>query len=218
MGRIIKRILLLTLTVSILLAMPAMAASKKKKALKVYAKYLALHEAPYISDRNYYNASYRPSNLNYVSYFTTYDLNRDKVPELFTLTSINHRRFIVRIYTYKKGKMKPYKYAGGANAVLDDYCGASGHYTIFICKKGHIHNTWEGSTPFGYQSEVTVYKNVKGKLKQYLYSGNATYTKYGKRITAAKYMALTKGCAEKTYFQYKNTAANRTLLKKGKAK
>ena len=222
MKKMVKRTVLMIMAVMMLLpATPAMAASKKtlrKRAIKTYATYLASHEAPRISERNYYDASYQPSNINYVSYFTTFDLNRDKVPELFALTSINHRYFIVKIYTYKKGKMQLYKYSDGQDAVLYDYCGASGHYFIMICKKGHIHNTWEGSTPFGFETDQTVYKNVKGKLKQYLRKSGSSYMKYGKSITASKYTSLTKGCKEKTDIKYGNTSANRNLLKKGKIK
>lgn len=196
MKRQVKRGLFITMAVILLLATPVMAASKKKKAMKAYSKYLSTHIAPYINDRNWYDASYRPSKTNYASWFFICDINKDKVPELFTSTSINHRWFIVRIFTYKKGKVKPYKTANRSAAVFNNYSGASGHYYFYVCAKKHIHNGWRGSTPFGFETNETVYKNSHGKI-----------------VTGK---TLPVGCREKYYFKYENTKTNRKLLKKGK--
>ena len=196
MKRLAKRGILITLAVMLLFTTPVMAASKKQKAMKAYAKYLSSHTAPYISDRDWYDASYRPSNIDYVSYFFLCDINKDKVPELFTLTGINHRWFNVRIFTYKKGKMKPYKTVNNSDALFYDYSGASGHYYFYVCAKKHLHNGWRGSTPFGFQTAEEVYKNSHGII-----------------VTDG---SLPIGCKEKYYFKYGNTKKNRKLLKKGR--
>ena len=223
--RIMKRTLLLTLLFLLLIpGTQAMAASKKKKAMKAYSKYLAKHVADPSYEKYFYDASFSPANKDYVSSFFLYDINKDNVPELFAFTSVNFRWFNVRIFTYKSGKVTPYKIKGVGDAVLTDRATANGSYNFYICSRKHIHNMWGGSTPMGYASYEAVYKSSKGKLKVYLskddkFTGmSSTYKKNGKAITAEKYASLTAGCSEKKVKSYENTAKNRKKLKKGKLK
>lgn len=222
----IKRTLLLALLFLLLIpGTQALAASKKMKAMKAYSKYLAAHVADPSYEKYYDDASYSPENMDYVSSFFLYDINKDKVPELFAFTTVNFRWFNVRIFTYNNGNVKLYKIKGVGDAEFTDRATANGSYSFYICSKKHIHNMWGGSTPMGYDASYeTVYKPSKGKLKVYLskddkFTGmSSTYKKYGKEITAEKYASLTSGCSAKKIKSYENTAKNRKKLKKGKLK
>ena len=130
-----RGIILAFLVILLLPGTKAMAASKKKKAMKAYAKYLAKQIPVNVSDSQYYNASFAPSNTNYVNCFFLHDINKDKVPELFTQTNVNLHWFNMKIFTYKSGKVKPYKIKGKGNAVFVDRATANGGFDFYICKK-----------------------------------------------------------------------------------
>ena len=217
-----KRCLLLS--VLLLMMLPgrqAMAASQKSKAMKAYSKYLAKHLPDPSYERWFYDASFNPSNKDYASSFFLYDINKDKVPELFTYTIVNFRWFNVRIFTYKSGKVKPYKIKGAGKAEFIDRATAIGIYSFFICSKRHIHNMWSGSTPIGEGSYEKVYVSASGQLKEYLakddkFTGrSSSYKKNGKAISAAAYASLTQKCSARPMKAYDNTAANRRKLSRG---
>ncbi len=199
---------------------PAMAASKKTKAMKAYAKYLQTHKAVVVSDYQYSNASYSPSDLSFINSFFLHKVDADTVPELFTLTKVNFRCFIIRIFTYKSGQVQLYKLSSGEDAEFYDSAVACGSYHFFICKKNHIHNVWSGNTPIGFEEKEEIYKGVKGKLKSYLScnTGSAKYHKYSKSISKSTYTSLTQACLDKKVKYSSNTSANRKKLKQGKIK
>lgn len=195
------------------------AASLKAKAAKnAYATFLSKHKSVSISDQNYYDAAFSKKDKSYVSCFATTDIDKDGIPELITQTNVNFRWYVVRIYTYKNKKVKPYKFSNNKNAVFDNCATAAGGYYFYICKNGHIHNNYSS----GWDSEDQIYKISKKKLKYYLgyycdeLSGRSVAYKYNKRISVSEYKKATKNCKEKKTKYYSNNSKNRQKLKKNK--
>lgn len=192
-----KRITVISLIVAIVLCSGmssnvAEAASKKAKAKKAYASFLAKRSAPKIDDSDFNDAGFALDNKDYVSCFSLYDIDKDKTPELITCTNVNFRWSIVRIYTYKNSKVTPYKFSDGEDAVFDDRATANGAYSFYICTEGDVHNDYRGD----YGQEYKTYKCLGKKLK--LSSMNET----GHKIKNIK--------------SYSNTKKNRNKLKNNK--
>lgn len=196
------------------------AASKKTKALKAYTAFLKKYPSKFkeIENKGYYDAGFSLKDKSYIDKFFLYDTDKNGVPELFTFTYVNFRHFIVRVYTWQGGKVKACKFSDGTDAIFDNNSVANGTYTFSICKKGHIHNNFQG----GMDSTENVYKVSKSKLKTiFTYNellGNIIATKNGKKISEEKYKSYTKGCTYRTMTSYDNNKANRSKLKKGKCK
>lgn len=201
------------------------AASKKASAVKAYASLLKKNPSKYKEiGSQYYDASFKLPDLSYLDSFFLYDLDKNGVPELFTITYVNARWEIIRVYTWKNNKVRSYIFSNGAEAVFNNCHTANGAYSFSICKKGHIHNVFSG----GMGSNAAVYKVSKKKLKQFLtyqesygdsyYKSTITATKNGKEISAEKYNSSIKGCVSKTLKWYENNKGNRRKLKKGKCK
>lgn len=193
---------------------------KKSNYAKAYAAFLKKH--PSKSSKYFYDASYSPSDKSFVSSFFLYDMDKNNVPELFTYTNVNFRWHIVRVYTYKNGKVTAVKSTAGSKMEFDNCAVANGSYSLNICKKGHIHNSYTG----GMASEEYVYKKSGSKIAPWL-----TYSSYnswngnyesaqlqGGSITISKYNSLTKSCKNIKITTYKNSSTNRTKLQKGKCK
>lgn len=195
-----KRIIALLATIIIILGNLTIssgnveAATKATNAKKAYAQYLTRHPKAKIDDKDFYNAGFSLEDKSYVSCFSIYDIDNDKVPELIATTNVNFRWFIVRIYTYKNGKVVPYKFADGRNVVFHDSATANGAYSFYICEKGHIHNDYKGY--FG--CEFKTYKVSGKKLKL---------------ISKKEYSH-----ASKNIKGYENNATNRKKLKNNKIK
>jgi len=168
----------------------AQAATKKTKAKKAYASFLENHQRIVISDDDFYNAGYSLDNKTYVNSFATCDLNKDKIPELITITPVNFRWFIVRIYSYKNNKVTALKNEQGMRFELDDCATANGGYDFYICKKNHIHNQYSGY----WDSMEEIFKVKKLKAKK----------------------TMSCSSSRKTLKYYTNTKKNRKKLKKGK--
>lgn len=200
---------------------PSQAASRKVKAMKAYAAFLAKHPAEDVGT-NYYDAGFGNVDTSGVNSYFLYDMDKNGVPELFTYTGVNFRHYIVRVYTWQSGKVVLCKFDNGQNAEFDNNSAANGSYGFYICKKKHIHNVYTG----GMESSETVYKGAKGKLKQFLTyrevkisrPSTVIATKGGKNITEAKYRSFTKSCKVKKNTWYGNNKSTRKKLKKGKLK
>lgn len=196
------------------------AASAKKKAMKAYASFLAKH--PSKTFKNYGDAGFSSADKSYVNSYFLSDMDKNGVPELFTYTNVNFRWFIVRVYTYKNGKVTLCKFADGSDAEFNNNASANGSYNFYICKKKHIHNAYSG----GMESNEFVYKGAKSKLKtcfsyqevRISYPAMIRAYKGGTKISAKQYAGYTKNCAVKKLASYKNSKKNRSTLKKGKAK
>ena len=198
-------ILLLCITSFLCLIQPIdIEAATEKKAQSAYDTFLKKHPSVEFGSA-FYDASYQRSNKSYVNSYAIYDLDGDKIPELITETPVNFRWFIVRIYTYKNGKVIAYKFSSGEKVEFDDCATANGEYYYYICKKGHLHNCWSGDS--GTIHKVYSVKNKK--LKEYLsyeedeWIGTRSVTRYGKSISKKKFEKLTKSCSKKKIL-YKN--------------
>lgn len=198
----------------------AHAASAKKKAMKAYASFLAKH--PPRTFRNYGDAAFSAEDKSYVNSYFLYDMDKNGVPELFTYTNVNARWYIVRVYTYRNKKVTLCKFADGCDAEFDNNASANGGYSFFICKQGHIHNSYSG----GMEANEFIYKGAKdGTLKNCLryqeirfsYPYAVTAWKGSKEIAEQKYRSYTKKCTVRRMTSYKNNKKNRNALKKGKA-
>ena len=106
--------------------------TKASKAKKAYASFLEKHPPVRISDSNFYDAAYKNPKTTAINSFIVHDLDKDKIPELITYTPVNFRWYIVRIYTYRKGKVIKYKFSNGKAAVFDNCAVANGGYTFYI--------------------------------------------------------------------------------------
>ena len=197
------------------------AASAKVKAMKAYGKFLAKHPAKDFGDK-YYDASFSSDDTSYITSYFLYDMNKDRIPELITQTNVNFRWHIIRIYTYKNGKVTLCKFADGQDAVFDNNSSANGAYYFFVCKKGHFHNTYSG----GMEDSEYIYKGTKKAVKllmsrsevKIMYPSMLTIKKGEKTISSVQYSKYTKNCSEKKMTSYSNNKKNRKILKKGKAK
>ena len=173
-------------------ASPVQAKPSLKKTFAGYSTFLNKHKKIDIAEDDFYDARFSLDNKNYVNEFVLHDLDGDRRPELITYTPVNFRWNIVRIYTFKTGKVKAYKFSNGSKVVFDNCSTANGYYDFYICNKGHIHNNYAGS----FEHFEDVYRVKKGKLKKL-----SNYTKEDK-VKSLKY--------------YKNTKNNRKKLKKSK--
>ena len=131
-----------------------------KKAKRAYSAYLERHLPVNIPDSDFYDAAYINSKKNAVNSFVLYDLDKDKIPELITYTPINFRWYILRVKTYKKGKVVNCKFSDGSKAVFNNCAVANGAFCNYICKRGHLHNRYVGY----FDTYDEAYSFKKGKL------------------------------------------------------
>ena len=213
----------LLLLIFILLPTNVQAASKSKKAMKAYATYLSKLEPD--TFEVIMAAGVYPNNRDAVRSFFLYDLDKDGVPELFTMQVLNFRYEIFKVFSYKSGKVTPFKFSNGSSVVFTNNHQANGSYHFWICNKNHIHNYFGGG--FGWDRRV--FKLSGKKLKEYLryhedhdlLSGAVRVNeafKDGKRISVKKFESLTAKCREKGMEYFLNTKENRNTLSKGKIK
>lgn len=223
-----KRILtiMVALMMCFVMSVPESAfAVSNSKVLHSYADFLAKHKA-----KNYdqfFDAAFEPKGKSYVNYFTTIDIDKDGKEELLTHTIVNNYWAIVKIYKYKNGKVRPYKFASGKNAVFSQRATADGRHGLDVCASGHIHNTWVGSYE---NSSQRIYKVSKGKIKLYLSKdvdslrddGIPVIKKYGKKISEAEFEGIIAECNyQEPTMKYdipcvdwtKNNKANRNKLR-----
>ena len=213
----------LMLLVFVLLPTNVQAASRSRKAMKAYAGYLSDLEPD--TFEVIAAAGIYPENRDAVRSFFLYDLDKDGVPELFTMQVLNFRYEIYKVFSYKSGKVTPFRFSDGSSVVFDNNHQANGNYYFWICNRNHIHNYYGG----GYGWDQRVYRLYGKKLKEYLryheernlLTGDVSVNeafRYGEKISATKFQSLTAKCREKSMEYYYNTKANRNTLSKGKIK
>ncbi|MBR1629014.1 MAG: hypothetical protein IJ679_07090 [Lachnospiraceae bacterium] len=119
-------------------------AAPANDAKAAYAKMLKRHPRIQIDDYSFYDAAFSMDDKSYVNRFALCDLDGDMIPELITETPVNFRWFIERIYTFEGGKVKPYKFSNGGEAVFNNCATANGGYYFYICDRNHVHNVYSG--------------------------------------------------------------------------
>lgn len=94
-------------------------------------------------------------------YFAASDLNHDGTPELIACTVINKGWVPVSVFRYQESEnalqLLKDPLAPGAHATFEHMSTASGAYSLYICKEGHLHSCWGGDTPVGFQEENHAY-------------------------------------------------------------
>lgn len=187
------------------------AASATDKAKAAYKKVLETHKYLNQSEEKLWNLSNTDNNKHY-DYYYLKDITGDGVPELFTVAIVSARYEVVRVFTYKSGKVVPLKFSNKKNVIFDNNHSANGTYTTYICKKGHIHNSWSGYVG----TEEDVYKVTGGKLKKISScNSNASVNIYSKakKNTKANRDELVKAQSTKIYWLFGSDA--KTFKKSG---
>ncbi len=189
---LMKRTLIITLIIMLMLTVPTLAASKKKKALKAYRKYMS--KSMITVKDNGVKTRVNPEQ------FAVIKLNGDKVPELVTLS--NSRLYF---FCYKKGKIRQ--------------IGDTGQFTsgaYYYPGKQLLKNSFFAGV--GVSSEVYIQVNVKkGKMTSlgtaifgmnfrdyYIQSRQVSYSSYSSYIRK-----LTGSVREKEIRFIQNTKKNR---------
>lgn len=186
-GRLIKKYVILSVILSMILLVfptsPLRAAnsgsaiskveSKKKKALKAYAK--ILHKKKY---SNYY--------------FFVCDMNGDKIPELILASEEGTPLAIEEYYTYSKGKAVKLK----GPSEKDGYQTWGTLYTM-PSRKSYAFYRGGPANVNGMPYSITEYKIKNNKIKMVNYAfklvpdnGKTKYYYNGKKCTAIKYKKL----------------------------
>ena len=101
----LKRALLLSLVLIFLLSVPTLAASKKKKAMKAYARFLSksiLYQDRYHEGRSSFQINLKSP---YCRCSIIY-LNKDSIPELMIMHPSSHAAGYGSLYTYYKGNVR----------------------------------------------------------------------------------------------------------------
>lgn len=227
-SKLLLRICGLLFCLGIVFCMNAEAASSRT-VQKAYGEFLKKHKAISISDHDFYNAGYTPSNKSFIKSFALYDIDKDKIPELITTSCLNFRWSIVRIYRYKNGKVTFYKFRDRKKAEWNNCATANGAYVWYICNRRHIHNTWSGYEGL----KATIYEvNTKKKRLDYFlahtlrttypevdfYGGADNGYDFYAEISRRTYDGLIKKCKPKKLKYYANTSLNRKKLSKGNCK
>ena len=226
-----KRIRYLLLMCGLLLCLSIMPcqyseAASNKTVRKAYEKFLKRHKTVSISDGDFYNAGFTQRNKGFISSFALCDIDKDKTPELITLSCLNFRWSVIRVYRYKNGKVILYQFKDKKKAEWDNRATANGTYNWYICKKDHIHNIWSG-----YDEEKSdIYKINRNKKRLDYYLARYTYLpvnfhgyanngfdNYGE-ISQKLYEELTKKCKQRKLKYYTNNSSNRKKLLKGTCK
>lgn len=93
--------------------------------------------------------------------FAVLDLDRDGIPELIATTIVNRGWVPVSIFRYQaaenqlqllKDPLDP-----EAHGTFEHMSTAGGSYALYVCKDNHLHSTWGGDTPIGFQEENHAY-------------------------------------------------------------
>ena len=208
----LKRVLLVTLAVAMLVPMPAqtgLAATQKQKALNAYKKWLAKDivlvddkGGSYLGDHgkaNYYYKGSKSSDLR----FSLIYVDNDNIPELAVYDSYLLKGCIL---TYKKGKIVRF--------------GSSYVPTHYYKKKGTLKFTDRRVTDYGYEIVSKVsgkYKEVLSNYKAKKNSGARYYdesktknrVEINKKAFLSSMKKYTKNAKATKIKYYKNTKANR---------
>lgn len=129
---------------------------------------------------------------NHYDLFALCDINRDDIPELIALSTVNFRWTPVSVYTYAGGEavLLEDPWEPTPHGTFEQYSGANGAYITYLCEEGHIHSVWRGANPMGDAEEE-----------------NHAYALEGTTLTAVDCAA---GENENTVFFYDIALANTT--------
>ena len=188
---LIKRVLLLSLVLTLFLAVPTLAASKKTKALKAYSKFLAKHESSF---------------LNKIQHVVGF-----KHSTLYVYRYKNGKVKRVKNRAIPRDRTEPYMIPAPTYTAATTWSGLN----VWECKKKHLHIAMMS----GAGRDEYIYYMKSGKLKLYAHSQEHFYTdgyKYnykGKMVSAAKYNSATKGCIRKGWMENNNAVGRKKKLK-----
>ena len=92
---------------------------------------------------------------NHYELFALSDINRDEIPELITLSTVNFRWTTVSVYTYADGAAALLKdpLDPEAHGTFEQRSTANGAYFTYLCEGNHIHSVWRGTNPMGEAEE-----------------------------------------------------------------
>ena len=223
---LIKRALLLSLVLTLLFAIPTLAASNKTKALKAYSKFLAKHESSFLIKIPSYGdySQKNKENAQSAAFFLTVDMDKNGVPELVTQHVVGFKHSILYVYRYKNGKVKRVKNRAIPRDKTEPYMIPAPTYTaattwsglsVWECKKKHLHIAMMSGAG---RDEYTYYMKG-GKLKLFTHAqehyntSGYRYSYKGKKVSAAKYNSAIKGCISKGWMENNNTFGRKKKLK-----
>lgn len=88
---------------------------------------------------------------NHYDSYALQDIDKNGIPELITLSTVNFRWTPVSVFTYANGKVGLLKdpLDPAAHGTFEQNSSANGAYFIYFCEENHIHNVWRGTDPFG---------------------------------------------------------------------
>ena len=136
----------------------------KEKALAAYLE--ILDSAPAIEGEHaeLYDASFSYEQNEslfgrHYDLFAVYDINRDDIPELIAMTTVNCRWTPISVYTFADGEAVLLKdpMHPEAHGTFEQMSTAAGAYSTYICKEDHIHSVWRGNTPIGEVEENSAF-------------------------------------------------------------
>lgn len=135
------------------------------EAKTAYKKFLERYTFQPLSDEEYYDLTENSIKKYgfHVDYYFVTDISGDGIPELFTYTVVNMRHEVIKVYTYKLGQVEQMEFSNGSTAVFDNAHTANGGFTTYICKAGHIHNSFYG----GLEDSEEVFKVQNNQLIGY---------------------------------------------------
>lgn len=138
--------------------------SKTEKALSSYRDILSSAPAIEGEHTELADASFGyDQNLkmfgNHIDRFVIYDIDRDEIPELIAMSTVNFRWTPLSVYTCSNGEPVLLKdpLDAAAHGTFEQNSTANGAYITYICAENHIHNVWRGNTPIGDMEENHAY-------------------------------------------------------------
>lgn len=193
--------------------------AKWKKACKSYDTWLAGNYFGFVAEEFDFKRENK-ENYKKSDRFMIVDLDKNRIPELVVTHPIAWKNDNIYVYTYKSGKVVQIKNVYGKTgeaAFVSLNCQASGSYSVYKCKKNHLHVIWNGGID---GTEENIYTVSKGKLKKYASANetdisgkhNAKYYSYminGRKVTGKKYRAFIWKCGTDGEEFVWNTKANR---------
>ena len=98
--------------------------------------------------------------------FAYYDINKDGIPELIALSTVNFRWAPVYVFTYADGEAVLLKdpLDTEARATFEHNSSANGAYITYFCENDHIHSVWRGTDPMGNAAEENHAYTLDGKV------------------------------------------------------
>lgn len=195
------------------------ASVKWKKACKAYNTWLRKNCSKFkAAEGDFYTEN--PEAYKKADSFMIVDLNRDGVPELVTKHPDAYKRDSLYVFTYKGGRVRQVRglYGVGKNAFISIDCNAAGWYSVYKCKKGHLHTIWKSYDAMTNKDNVehSIYTVKNGGIKLYakgteIFSpvNDHSYAINGKKVGSNKYHSLIRKCGKLNSGLHSNTATNR---------